>query len=479
MIGVLKILAQVLGALAFALLVPAAIALAGEEGVAENFLVVAGLAGFVSGAMYFALRGYGHGLNRVARFVLAVSLWVVVPVVAAVPIALSTGIGYAPALFEATSGFTTTGASVFSTLSDVGPAVIFWRAELQWLGGLATLVMFVAILAPAEVGGLSSRGLALVGGFGDARPGRTRHLMREVAAIYATLTAICILLLFAVGVPLFAAICVAFSTVSTGGFMPNDGTIADYGSRFATFVTSVFMLIGGTSLIWQRMVLERRGTLMAEHRETYWVVGAMILAGIIYAAQFAGSEGIFSALGEGLFSGISLVSTTGFETRRAGLAALPDALVVLLALGGGASLSTAGGVKYYRIGAMLVQSTHELQRLIFPHVVRSTRFGSQTYDLALMKAIWTNFGLALAVIVVAMLLLSLSLPSFDAAFVAAVAAFSGIGPLYSPEWAIGSNWPHYADFNALSQIVMIVTMILGRVEVVVFFAAISLSYWRS
>ncbi len=479
MIGILQILSQALGALAFALLIPAAIAAVGEEGVAQNFLVVAGLIGFLSGAIFFALQGRRRAIGRADRFVLIVAVWTVVPIIAAVPIMLSSGIDYAGALFEATSGFTTTGATVFEAIGDIGSAVIFWRAELQWLGGLATLITFVLVLAPAELGGLSARGLALIGGFGEGGPGRVRDVMRTIMAIYATATGACIVLLFLAGLPTFDAICVAFSTVSTGGFMPIDGTIATYGSRFADVVVPVFMLIGATGITWQRVLFDRRWALFAEHRETYWVFAVALAVGLLYAGKFAASEGFGTAVGEGLFSAISIVSTTGFELRPAGLAALPDPLVIVLALAGAASLSTAGGLKFYRIGAMVVQSSHELKRIIFPHSVRRTRFGSQPYDLTRMKAIWANLGLSLVVIMVAALLMSFALPSFDAAFVATVSAFSNIGPLYSPEWPMATGWPRYGALDDWSKLVMIATMILGRLEVIVFFAAINPTYWRS
>ena len=128
---------------------------------------------------------------------------------------------------------------------------------------------------------------------------------------------------------------------------------------------------------------------------------------------------------------------------------------------------------------MVVQASHELKRVIFPHSVRSTRFGSQPYDLGRMKAVWANLGLSLVVIMVAALILALALPSFDAAFIATISAFSNIGPLYSPEWPIGAAWPRYGAFEDWAKLVMVVTMILGRLEVIVFFAAINPTHWRS
>jgi trk system potassium uptake protein TrkH len=241
----------------------------------------------------------------------------------------------------------------------------------------------------------------------------------------------------------------------------------------------VFLLIGATSVAWYRILLQGQRSLLIEHRETYWLLGVAALTGLGYSFVFFGMEDVLSALGEGLFTGVSLISTTGFETRSGGLAALPDTIVFFLAITGGAALSTAGGLKFYRIGGMFVQTVHELRRLIFPHSVRSTRFGSQPYDMNLMKAVWAFLVAAVIVLMAGGLVLSLDLPTFDAALLASVSAFANIGPLYSPEWAISRGWPSYAGFSDLSHVTMIVVMILGRIEVLVLFAAFNLAYWRS
>ena len=479
MIGVLHLLSRAFGGLALAMLVPAAISVVSADGAATDFLLVSGLTGFLSGAIFFALQGRGLRFDRTAGFVLAAALWVVLPLIAAVPFALRGHFGYVAALFEAVSGFTTTGATAFRSLAGVGPSIIFWRAELQWLGGLATLVTFVTILAPAGVGGLSSRGLAALGGFSEAGPERIAQGLRRLVTLYALFTSICIILLFFAGVPTFDAICLALSTVSTGGFMPVDGNLSVYGSPYAEGVVAVFMVVGATSFVFHRSILEGRWPAIFDHRETWWVIGVMAVVGVVYGWAFHTGENLLAALGEGLFNSISLISTTGYQTRTGALSAIPDTVVLFLAIGGAGALSTAGGLKYYRIGAMTVQSMHELKRLLFPHSVRSTRFGSQPYDLGLMKAIWANLVVAAVVIVVAALALSVSLPAFDAAIVAAVSAFSNIGPLYSQEWLIGPNWPAYADFGVFAQLAMIVTMILGRIEVIVLFASLYAAYWRS
>jgi trk system potassium uptake protein TrkH len=245
------------------------------------------------------------------------------------------------------------------------------------------------------------------------------------------------------------------------------------------------MLIGATSIVWHRMIAQGRWPLVLAHRESYWVIGVAFLAGIAFTAAFSASgSGLpdwsaATTLRHGVFVGVSIVSTTGFEPWPGALAALPVAAIAALGIIGGGTMSTAGGIKFYRIGGMFVQSMDELRRLVYPHSVRSTHFGSQPYDIQLMKAIWTSAVVALALVSAATLLLTLNHPAFHGGALAAISAFSNVGPLYSAVGDANLDWPDYAGFDAFSKLVMIVTMIVGRVEAVALLILSSLAYWRS
>ena len=486
MFGVLHLLSQVLGGLAFAMLVPALIALLAEDGEgAESFLLIAGLTGFVAGAIFFALRGRRWHLDRAGALALMLAAWVIPPIIAAVPIMTGARIGYLSALFEAVSGYTTTGATGLASIESLNPAIVFWRAELQWLGGLITLFSIVTILAPLGVGGLTNRNVALLGPSSEGGLSRSFATARTVAVMYTAATVLCLGLLVIAGVPAFEAVCIAFSTVSTGGFMPVDDSLGAYGGPFVEVIVMIFMLVGATSIVWHRMIAQARWPLAAAHRESYWVIGVAVLAGVAFAAVFAApGNGLIepsaaTALRQGVFVGVSIVSTTGFEPWTGALAALPIAVVAALAVIGGGTMSTAGGIKFYRLGGMFVQSMHELKRLVYPHSVRSTHFGSQPYDIDLMKAIWASSIVALGFVSAAALLLTLNHPAFHGGVLAAISAFANVGPLYSAEWDASAGWPNYAAFDGFSKIVMIVTMIVGRIETVALLALVNLAYWRS
>jgi len=484
MLGVFHLLSQALGWLAAATVLPALIGFAvGDRHAGNAFLLVAVMLGFLAGAIIFALRGRRLGLTRVGSYVLILAMWLIVPLVAAIPLALAAGIDYLTALFETVSGFTTTGASALAGVRVAGTAGIFFRAELQWLGGFLSLVTVATVLAATGLGGLSRSQVALVSGVED-RLSRIMIGVRQILLAYAAVTVLCMVLLILSGIPPFEAICIALSTLSTGGFMPIDGTFADYDNAFANAVVCAFMLVGATSIVWQRMVAEGRWYLVRQHRESYWVIGTAVALGLAYVAAFADPLGIAGATREhwitsGLLTGISLVTTTGFEAHPGAFVALPATLALVVALVGGSALSTAGGLKQYRIGALITLSGLELRRLVYPHSVREPRVGSIAYNLEMMKAILSFLFVSLLVLAGAILLLSLSLPDFQAAITAAIAAFSNIGALYPAGWPDAVAWTPYAQFDPFAKLVFIVTMILGRVEVLVVFAAFNLSYWRS
>ncbi|MCP4383195.1 MAG: TrkH family potassium uptake protein [Hyphomicrobiales bacterium] len=485
MIGVLFLLAQVLIGFAIALFVPAAIGLAaGEPRNAAVFLVLAGMVGFLSGAVFFALRGRVRRLDRVNGFVLILAIWTIPSLIAALPLMRIGNVDFMTGLFEAVSGYTTTGATVLPTLEPLGLSGVFFRAELQWLGGLMTLITIVTVIAPSGLGGISSPHVALVTST-DGRATRLSGTLRQVVGAYLVVTFACAILLLASDLPPFDALCLALSTVSTGGFMPIDGDFSDYGSTFADVVVMVFMLIGATSIVWHRMVIEGRWALAAGHRESYWVIGVAMGVGALYAVMFTarsshiGGMELLEALRDGLFTGASLVSTTGFVPAEGALSLLPAPAVLLLALIGGGAISTAGGLKYYRIGGMFTLSFQELRRLVYPHGVRRARFGGASFNFEVMKSIWSGLVVSILVVFAATLLIATSEPAFDGALTAAIASFSSIGPLYAGGWPGEESWPSFAEFGVTAKLVMIFTMIIGRFEVLVLIGALNLAYWRS
>ncbi len=482
MLAAIHSLAIVLAAVAAAM---ATTALAGfgygEDATAQTFLAIAVLTGFVAGGVFFASRiGAGRG-KRASRYLFVILAWTVPPFFAAIPLMAQLDGSFSAALFEAVSGVTTTGASVFTSVAALPKTVLLWRAELHWLGGFLTLVLIVSVLAPTGMGDMRTRDAAIARRAVSGEGTRRWLLIRDLLVGYTTITLVTVAALIAARVPGFDAFCLAMSAVSTGGFLPVDGGLAAYGNPLAEIILAIAMLIGATSVLWHRMLVTGRWQALRDHRESYWLIAAAVTVGLAYTGAFMNgeSEGLWTALHRGLTTGASLVSTTGMQVESGGFSALPIPLVLVVALVGGGAFSTAGGLRFFRVGGMLVESIKETRRLIYPHGIRPKIFGAREFDVVAMKAIWSLFTATLALLALAAAGVALSGIDFSGALAATVSAFSNNGAVYHSGWAEAANWPTFAAMPVPVQLLLAGVMIVGRLEIIAIVVAVSLVVWKT
>ena len=480
MIAVARHSAQTAGVMAGFLLLAALVSLFRREPGADVFLMTALLTVFGAGAVHLAVRNRTGRLDRLAAYGLLLVLWLGVPVIAAVPIAATTTLGPLHAWLEAVAAFTTTGPIQIHDLEKVPRATLGWLLTLQWAGGLLTLVGFVAVLGPAGLGGLPDRS-ARSNLLGVTQQMTLDDALRLVLPVYLGATLLCTLALFLLGVRLFEAVGLAGAALSTGGLLPDADGIAAYGHFGIKAVLILFMLIGGTSILWQRLLLTRRFRLALGQYENIVLFGLCLLLGIAAAAiGFRTEAGLALpiALEDGLFTAVALVTTTGIEPHAGAFASLPVTLVLSVVFVGGASFSTAGGIKIYRAGVMVLQSLRELERLVHPNAVHPRRLGQQNVTLQMMKAIWIMFGVACSVIGALTVALAPAMPSFEASFVAILAALSNVGPVYAVNWQPDVNWPDWGALPAYAQLTLALAMILGRLEILVVLGLANFALWR-
>ncbi|WP_018391138.1 TrkH family potassium uptake protein [Ancylobacter sp. FA202] len=481
MIAVARHSAQTAGVMAGFLLLSALVSLFRREPGADVFLMTALLTVFGAGAVFLAVRNRPGRLDRLAAYGLLLVLWVGVPIIAAVPIAATTTLSPMHAWLEAVSAFTTTGPVQIHDLENVPRATLGWLLTLQWAGGLLTLVGFVAVLGPAGMGGLPDRS-ARANLLAATQQTTLDDALRLVLPVYLGATLLCTFVLFLLGMRLFEALGFAGAALSTGGLLPDADGIAGYGHLGVKAVMIVFMLVGGTSILWQRMLLTRRFRMALGQYENIVLFALCLGLGIAAAAiGFRSPEGSLSlpfALGDGLFTAVSLVTTTGIEPHGGAFASLPVTLVLAVVFIGGASFSTTGGIKIYRAGVMVLQSLRELERLVHPSAVHPRRLGQQNVTLQMMKAIWIMFGVACTVIGALTVALAPAMPSFEAAFIAVLSALSNIGPVYAANWQPQVNWPEWGALPTYAQLILALAMILGRLEILVVLGLANFALWR-
>ena len=407
------------------------------------------LVGFVGGALIMAFRDVKHRPSKYDLLTLVVVGWLAVPLFAAVPFYISGFLGnLTDAYFEAISGFTTTGASVIPRLDEVDRAIIMWRAVLQWFGGWASIVMGAAVLAPLGVGGMELRVSPLTRADKSRALDRFRGTAEAVGGIYAIFTVAAFLSIWAGGVPPFEAFCLALSTISTT----------------------------------HRAGFRGRGAEYREDPELVYLGAAVLTAGVLFAFLALGETGdVVAALGNGLFLAMSLISGTAYMSPDPSLnSGLSSVFVIGLILIGGATLSTAGGIKLMRIALLVKQSSRELKRLTHPHGIIRTHFGRRSITIQIMKSVWSFFVLFLVVYAILAALLAASGLGFEAALVAAASAIGNAGPAYDlvrPSM-VGES-PAYPEMAEITKWILMVGMVLGRLELLALVALFSREQWQS
>jgi len=377
------------------------------------------------------------------------------------------------AFFESVSGFTTTGASVFSDVESLPHSILIWRSLTQWLGGLGILVLFVALLTYLGVGSKALFRHESSAKTGEGVQARIRDVAARLWQIYLGLTVICCLGLMVLGMSFFDAINHSFAAISTGGFSTRNASIAAFDSLAIELWIVLFMLLGGISFMLYAWLLRGKWERWKKEEETkafLFIVGAstVIIALDLWALGMEESFG--RALRNSLFQVVTIITTTGFAT--ADFDHWPHfsrlALIFLMCVGGCAG-STSGGIKVSRWLLFFKIIRQETILSFRPNqVIRLSLNGNATDDQ--LKA-QTIFFIALAGVTVAFGtgLVSLLEPgqNIETCFSAVMATLFNIGPGLS---AVGPTH-NFGFFSPLTHIALCMMMILGRLE---FFALLVL-----
>ncbi len=471
------------------LLVAAYAAVAGESGAAASFGSWAAVILAAGGLLSFVLRDSARAASAGNRLrddvALLLFVWLVLPALAAMPVASALpALDFADAYFEMVSGFTTTGATVLDDLQNLPRSVLVWRSLSQWLGGLATLVAVLAVLAPHGLGAFAVEGLvqprAPVRGAALGGPGTTHRWFRaaiRVAPLYAGLTAGLLIAYFLAGMNAFDAFNHALTTLSTGGFSTRDGSLSEFASWPIELVAATGMLLGAIGIgaygrLWRRQWRRAGGD--PEVRLLCLLVLAATLAAVL--RHLLGAPGlewseratvVTATLWPEAFAAVSAVTTTGFSTAwadaGAGWSGLGPAAALLLglAIAGGSAASTAGGVRLLTLSLLFRHSLDEFGRIGRPRYVRNARpirDGASRLQIAWIGSML--FAMAAGAGILAVSTLGLD---FEASLSAVVTSLANAGPLHS---ALVGRPDAWQQIPLEGKLICCLFMALGRVGVV-------------
>ena len=477
--AILFILGIEMLAFGFAMTLPALFSLGHNDAEWIAFLTSALLVIFIGGNLTLMNRGRTQVLGHRDGFMLTVLTWTVLGTLGALPFWLSS---HAPtlvdAIFESISGLTSTGATVLSGLDTMGHGVLFWRALLQWLGGMGIIVLAVAVLPFLRVGGLQLYKSEFAGVVKDKLQPRLQETAKLLWGVYVLLTSICALAYYIAGMNAFDAICHAFTTVATGGFANYDASFAAFENPAIEWIAIVFMLIGGTSFALHYVFLTKnniRTYLENEEFKFYLSIVASAVAlvtlGLVLTDQFNGTD----ALRKSAFQVVSLMTTTGYASAdySAWHVFSPMIILVLIFIGG-CSGSTSGGMKAMRVLMIAKQSGREMYNLLHPSGVSHVKIGKRTVPDNIMQAVWSFAGIFIICYIIIALLLAAHGLDLVTAFSAAAATITCAGP------GLGDVGPasNYASLPATAKLICCFAMLLGRLEVFTLLLVFNPQFWR-
>lgn len=404
--------------------------------------------------------------------------WLVLSAVGALPFWISGEIPhYVDALFEVISGFTTTGASILTSVEDMSRALLFWRSFTHWLGGMGILVFLLAVV-PMGKGGYSVHLLRAEspGPSVDKLVPKTRQSATILYSIYIALTVLCVLFLLAGGMPLFDSLCTAFGTAGTGGFGIKNSSMAAYSPYLQTVCTVFMALFGVNFTVYFLLLLGKiKQALLGEELRLYLgiMLGSMALITWNILPLYGGS--VHAALHDAAFSVSSVMTTTGFATADFNLwPQLSRTILVILMVVGACAGSTGGGIKCSRVLLLLRSLRTRMRQMLHPRSVSLVRLEGRTVGEETVQGVYTYMTAYCAIAILSILLLSLDNLSLETNFTAVMACLNNIGPGLDLVGPTGN----YAHFSDLSKLVLMLNMLLGRLEIFPLLIMLSPHTWR-
>ncbi|WP_372965689.1 TrkH family potassium uptake protein [Marinobacter sp.] len=426
-----------------------------------------------------ATRSRSKDLKPRYMFVLTVSSWFIISILSSLPFYLSdNGISAADAIFEGTSGITTTGATVLSGLDNFDKDLLLWRSILQWLGGIGIIGMFVAVLPFLRVGGMRLFATESSEWTDKALP-RMKTLSRGLLVVYGSFTALAVATYWLSGMSLFDAFNHGLTSIATGGFSTSDQSMGKF-DDVILLEASFFMMLGSLPFfLFVRELHGQRGALFRDRQVRLFLAILFTVPVLLTLYRWWVSPVHFDPLHNyvsALFNVTSVISTSGYASEDYS-AWGPLAFVVFffLMFVGGCSGSTAGGMKIFRFQLSLIVLREQLMRLLHPRAVFTRNYnGRAVSDEIISSMIAYTFMFLLCLLVITVLLASLQLDfitSLSGALTSLTNVGPGLGDIIGPAGTFGPL-PDAAKW------ILSVGMLMGRLEILSVVIVLSPGFWR-
>ncbi len=448
-----------------------------KEEVMPFFLFVLGML-LVNGVVFVLLKNHRMRLS-IKEGILSVNLvWVLLGIGGAVPLMLLTGVSGVDAFFESVSGFTTTGATIYTDIESLPKSMLYLRSLMHWLGGMGIIVLGVGLFSLINPSGslalfkAESTGIKM-----EKHTPKIRDTALRLWGIYVLFTVVDMIALKVAGMGWFDAINHAFSTISTGGFSTRNASLGAFDSGWIIWITTVFMVLSGINFLAHLKLLSTGSTAGYRREEVVWylLVFIALSVGLSLTDIFVDADSYSHALTHSFFTIASVLTTTGFATLDyAQWGHIAIAIIFVAMLVGGNAGSTAGGVKVIRYIVLFKNIMLQFTRILHPSAVVNVFIDRQKISSHIISS--TTGFIFLFVMTNMLVTLYLFGRGYDAmtAVSTALATVGNIGPGF----ALTGPAENYAFFSNADKIILSFAMIVGRLEFYTVFLLFSRSFWK-
>jgi len=475
----LHVVGAVVAATGVAMFAPAVVALIYQEWDVALWVALSAMVTVLAGFLMRRIFDRPGELLTKEGFAAVGLSWFAIAAFGSLPYLLTGSIpSITDAFFETAAGFTTTGASIVPNPEALPHGILFWRGMTQWLGGMGVIVLSIAILPLLGLGAVQLARAESPGPVPDRLTPRFRETAKRLWWVYLILTGVQAVLLVFGDMTLFEAIAHAFTTMSTGGFSTEAESLGAF-SAYSQWIVILFMALAGASFSLHYRAPRTPG--VYQRSSEFRVYAAILLGAALVMIVGTWGGGIGETIRDGVFTSISIVTTTGYATADFGqwIPALQILIVGLMFVGGMAG-STAGAIKTYRLEVLAQASRMDLRRLIHPRGVFITRIGKKVVPDTIVEAVQTFFLMYMFAFMTGTALLGLIGWVADSHLtivttVSAVASSLGnVGPGLEQ---VGPT-QNYLVIPALGKWLLAVLMIVGRLEILPVVLLFTRELWR-
>jgi trk system potassium uptake protein TrkH len=431
----------------------------------HSSLMLSGIITTVTGILVFTpLRNEEKLSGNKEGYIIVTGIWLVMCLFGTIPYLLSGTIkSFGDAFFESMSGFTTTGASIFTDVESLPHGILFWRSVTQWLGGLGFIIISLSVLQVVKTINIQLNLADFTGQPTNRIHPKIKEAAKRIITIYIMLTFSESVLLMFGGMNLFDALCHSFTTISTGGFSTRNDGIASFSSPWILIVLTIFMFLAGTNLTLIYFGLKRNFKKILENNEfifyTITCIVFILVTSFVLMSRHQFSTG--KAFLEGAFQSVSIITTTGFYHTNFNLwGSILILIIFLMMLTGGMSGSASGGLKVIRLLLITKTTRHEMRKLIHPSAFIPVRHDKKIVPQSIISNLLVFITLYFLILCFSSLIIALMGNDMVTSFSTSASLLGNIGP------GLGNFGP-FSNYSAVPMIgkwFFSFLMLVGRLE---------------